>query len=539
MLQLAGWGASALQVGDQRDPAAAAALFDLGSTAFLIFPLPAAALVIATTLAARCGPLLPVWLARAGLPVAAVMVLGAFPLGQFMFALFGLWLIARVRRQAARRRRWRVSGGRAGVVRAAGGPASSPTSGRRACSGRVLASRATERDMRRISRIVRREISRMKEFVVRPLLPQPGSTIDPRDAVGRGAVTKRARELMLGDNNLAISDPRRMGKTVWLDLFCARPGHGFEAVKIDFEGVQTAEQFLIRAVTSLRLHSSLPRQVVTKLKALFDNVEVTGGPVAIKTGVSTRTPTDLLDETIRSVDAHLSDSVLLVIAMDEVPIAIANIARSEGPAAAHQLLQTLRGLRRTGSRLRWIVCGSVGFHHVLRQCHATEGVINDLVSLPLGPLETAEARELAQRLLLGIQRTGSEDAVTSFVEHSGAIPFLLHALAHRLHESGAGPVTADDVALAFRQFMDDRDDSRAVTHLLARVDLLYAHTATLAEAILDRVAMEVATSTVDLAADNRVLDALIDDHYLLEHDRIVSWRYDVLRRIWIHRRRLT
>lgn len=78
-IQLAGWGAAALQVGDQRDPAVAAALFDLGSTGFLIFPLPAAVLVVATTLASRSGQLLPAWLARAGFPVAAVMVLGAFP----------------------------------------------------------------------------------------------------------------------------------------------------------------------------------------------------------------------------------------------------------------------------------------------------------------------------------------------------------------------------------------------------------------------------------------------------------------------------
>lgn len=93
-IQVAGWGAAALQAGDQRDPAVAATLFDLGSTGFLIFPLPAAVVVVATTLADRSGPLLPVWLARAGLPVAGVMVLGAFPFGQFMFALFGLWLIA-------------------------------------------------------------------------------------------------------------------------------------------------------------------------------------------------------------------------------------------------------------------------------------------------------------------------------------------------------------------------------------------------------------------------------------------------------------
>jgi hypothetical protein len=93
LIQLTGWGAAALQVGEQRDPAVAAALFDLGSTGFLIFPLPAAVVVVATTLANRSGPLLPVWLARAGFPVAVVMVLGAFPLGQFMFALFAVWLL--------------------------------------------------------------------------------------------------------------------------------------------------------------------------------------------------------------------------------------------------------------------------------------------------------------------------------------------------------------------------------------------------------------------------------------------------------------
>ena len=87
-------GAAALQAGDQRDPAVAAALFDLGSMGFLLFPLPASLVVLATTLTNRSGPLLPGWLARTGLPLAIVMVLGAFPLGQFMFALFGLWLAA-------------------------------------------------------------------------------------------------------------------------------------------------------------------------------------------------------------------------------------------------------------------------------------------------------------------------------------------------------------------------------------------------------------------------------------------------------------
>lgn len=373
-----------------------------------------------------------------------------------------------------------------------------------------------------------------------PLLPQPGSPIDPRNAVGRAATTARARAELLGANNLGLTDPRRMGKTVWLDLFCAGPGDGLAAVKIDYEGVRTSDEFLLRTVTVLGAYRSLPRQASAKLKALFDGVGVEApGLIKVNVGVSTRTATDLLAETVRSVDDHLGpDDAVLVIAMDEVPLAIGNIAGNEGPEAANQLLQALRGLRRRGSRLRWIVCGSIGFHHVLRRCGATEGVLNDLVNLPLGPLEPADATQLAQRLFLGIGRPADEAAVDALVDRSGRIPYLIHALAHRLHDAGTGSVTAADVGQAFAGFMDDRDGSRAVTHLLTRLDPLYGARARAAERILDRVAMDVSLDTAGLEANGNLLDDLVDDHYLVERDRRMSWRYDVLRQIWVHRRRL-
>jgi hypothetical protein len=373
--------------------------------------------------------------------------------------------------------------------------------------------------------------------MIRPLLPQPGSTIDPRNAVGRRRTTERARRELLAGNNLGLNDPRRMGKTVWLDLFCADPGGSLEAVKIDFEGVRTREAFLIRTATALSKHQALPVQARRKIMALFDNVELSG-PLGIKVGVSTRPPTDLLDETIRSVDDHLDDAVLLVIAMDEVPIAIGNIASNEGPDAANQLLQTLRGLRRGGSRLRWIVCGSIGFHHILRKCDATEGAVNDLVNLPLGPMDTDEAQELCQRLLVGIDREAQEGALEALTECSGSIPFLIHSLAHRLHESGAGPISTDQVETAFIDFMDDRDDSRAITHLVTRLDPLYGERASAAEALLNEVAAKESIGEAEAGRQGGVLADLCDDHYLIAQKGVVRWRYEVLRRIWVHRRKL-
>ena len=92
VLQATAWGAAALQAGETRDPTVAAALFDLGNMAFILFPLPAAVMVAATCLAGA-ETLLPRWAARAGLPLALVMVVATwFGLAPLSFALFGLWL---------------------------------------------------------------------------------------------------------------------------------------------------------------------------------------------------------------------------------------------------------------------------------------------------------------------------------------------------------------------------------------------------------------------------------------------------------------
>ena len=382
--------------------------------------------------------------------------------------------------------------------------------------------------------------------MLKPLQPQPGSTIDPRNAVGRTTTTLRAQRELLAGNNLGINDPRRMGKTVWLDLFCADPGSGLKAVKIDYEGVRSSSEFLHRTLEAVRGFRGLSARGLELLRALFDGLEVQAGPISVRPGVASRTPTDLITQAIRAVDAHLDGDELLVIAMDEVPLAIDNIGHNEGAPAASQLLQILRNLRREARSLRWIVCGSVGFHHILDRCGATEGVINDLVNLPLGPLEDHDARELAERLFLGIECQADPDGVAAMLEHSGGVPFLIHALAHILNDGRTGRVSPADVAAAFVAFMDDRDDSRAATHLVTRLQPYYGNDAALAEAVLDRTATQGPMSPAELhatvasadAALDVVLNHLLDDHYLLHRGGQLSWRYDVLRRIWVHRRQL-
>lgn len=386
-----------------------------------------------------------------------------------------------------------------------------------------------------------------------PILPQPGSTPAPSAFVGRTMTTMTARRDLRAGNNLALTDPRRMGKTFWMRYFC-HITTDFIPVFIDYEGVQTSEQFLLRTAEALGRHEQVPKAAQSRFRGFFEGLGAAGlsldevglGPVKVRVGVQGLSASELLHQCVRAIEDH-PVGLPFLICMDEVPLAVRNIARREGAEAAGQVLQTLRELRGSLGSIRWIVAGSIGFHHVLRECAATEGDINDLDNLPLGPMPEEESIELARRLLLGIDRLpADESAIAALVDFSGGIPFLLHKYASMLHDNpGAGRVTAQEVQDTFEAFVDDRDESRAITHLLTRLDPNYGVDADLARTILDGTAAEPSSQSMESLSQRlgeesdrigRVLDFLVDDHYLSRRGNTVAWRYDILRRIWVRRR---
>jgi len=376
--------------------------------------------------------------------------------------------------------------------------------------------------------------------------PMPGAKGDPvRHFVGRASTTLRAERQLAAGINLSLTDPRRMGKTWWLEHFCATTT-AFMPVYIDYQGITTREEFLVRTAQALGQQRSLPAKVRSLLTSLFENIEEVGaGPVTIKTGVRSQTPTALLVSTVLAVDSNAEDKPVLV-CMDEVPWAIRNITQNEGPQAASELLQALRAIRADGKHLRWIVCGSIGFHHVLRHCGATTGDINDLINLPLGPLEPDDAVELGHRLFLGADIRELGKAAEVLADRCGRVPYLMHAVALRLEETHRGQsIGHDEVHQAFTDYVDDRDDSRPLTHLLERLDTNYGDNTHLAMQILDHLALTdrpvtlaELSSTHASARLGVVVDNLVDDHYLHGVDGGLMWRYDVLRYIWVRRQRL-
>lgn len=377
-------------------------------------------------------------------------------------------------------------------------------------------------------------------MALEPIEPQPGSDRDPANFVGRTAITSQARKRLQVGANLLLTDPRRMGKTFWMHTFAAREKR-FHCYFIDYEGVFTVNDFLIRTADTLVKGGKLPSRAFQKLKTIFDNCDIEiSSPITIKSYHRQTSPHVLLTDILSTLDGEENDVIPLVM-MDEVPMAVNNIAEREGSGAAEEILQTLRALRQKTTRVRWIVTGSVGFHHVLRKTNMTQGVLNDLESLPLGPLPRDEADELARRLLLGVGQEPLDDVVNELVAVSGGIPFLLHKLVGALAQRCYTAFSPSDVRECFENFIDDPDEFRWFEHYLTRVTPHYGERAQVADQILRQTLSQtnewIPVDSLTQGEDfSDVLEDLVKDHYLERRGRSVRWRYPALQYIWARKK---
>ena len=376
---------------------------------------------------------------------------------------------------------------------------------------------------------------------LRPITPQPGNDRNPDNFVGRAKMTERARNRLQVGANLILTDPRRMGKTFWMRTFAAREQQ-FHTYFIDYEGTTTVGEFLTKTAEALITDCSLPTRARKQMATIFDNCELTlsEGPIAIKSHFRQTSPHNLLRRVLTSLETDDGVTIPLVM-MDEVPMAINNIAKNEGSDSADEVLQTLRTLRFEASGIRWIITGSVGFHHVLRRIDATQGVLNDLESLPLGPLTQIEAEELANRLLLGIKQPTIENVVNELIEVSGGIPFLLHKIVKTLEERHTNVIKPHEVRECFEDFIDDPDEFNWFEHYLTRMPLNYGTRAYIADEVLRKTLSETHewVPSSSLTPDNEaadVLEDLIKDHYLERRGLSVRWRYPALQYIWARKK---
>jgi hypothetical protein len=380
----------------------------------------------------------------------------------------------------------------------------------------------------------------------RPVYADPGGKIAASDVFGLDEPVARAWDAIEHGSNLLLDHPRRFGKSTFMGVLVAEPPTGWCARMISVQGWYTTTEFVAALLGCIKDLSGRGKAIADVLNRFFTEAKV--GPITLSNAYHD-TPLEALSQAFDSLNRQLeSNSLRLLLAVDEVSETVREIGRREGAAAARALLGALRRLReQPDSRVQWVMAGSIGFHHVLRELEMTDNVLSVMRRFPLGPLDDISADQLAGGLLegVGLDQALPEHAATraTMVAATDGIPILLHLIGQQVRDSRTKNFGADLVQSTLDQAFRTKENSGDLTHLLSRIDTFYGTNVDAAFAVLDHTSQQDTKRPTLIGevpgATNDVIEWLIDDHYLFQLDGgVLTWRYQSLGRLWRIRRGL-
>ena len=252
------------------------------------------------------------------------------------------------------------------------------------------------------------------------------------DSGGGGNFVGREGDLrriwaQLEHRSVRMTGARRVGKTALLGHLERRP---HRVIRIDLQGHSSLHDLVGQTEDAMNRAGLGPGGAA----AAVDRVEGIETPVL---SLRTRAPADSSPtERLMAAVAHGLEQVpeLLVLALDEVPWWLDDLARAEGPEAARRALALLRRLRedqRFSGRFRMLLTGSVGLAGPADALGAS-AEINDLAPhYELGPLAPSDAMALFEAEVAVRARRVDEAACLCAQRWCAGFPHWIKAVASR------------------------------------------------------------------------------------------------------------
>lgn len=224
-----------------------------------------------------------------------------------------------------------------------------------------------------------------------------GPPVTGEDFYGRIDELVRAHEFLNTNHSLALSAPRRIGKSSFAKrLIEDKKREGWNCVYIDLEGIRTKDEFLqllINQFEKSKIWTEAVNVAGSFINRVFESIKGVG---PVEFDFSSTEKVKNLYASLSEVINHTKDTLIVV---DEITLYLNILDRSdEKHQEAEFFLNWFRSLRQvTGSRIRWIFCGSVGLHNFTRMRNLSM-TINDLVSFDFDALSYDEAKGLINAL---------------------------------------------------------------------------------------------------------------------------------------------
>jgi hypothetical protein len=377
----------------------------------------------------------------------------------------------------------------------------------------------------------------------------PGGQLSASQVVGREDLIAQ----LWGDLRVrsgVLSAERRMGKTSVLSKMLAETPSDFVAVRRDVEGVRSAEEFTEQVCTALRESFTGSQKLASKMANFISKLGITDvGPIKLDFTVQSWKVT--LHEVCRQAEA-CHEELFVVVLLDEIPYMLDSL---EDPVA-REVMDVLREIRSSCSRLRFVLCGSIGLHHVLQRLRApgrSWAPINDMWQCDLPVLAEKDAVELALDLLSNADVTCSESIAVAqtIAAEACCVPYYVHCAVKELRDHADGPVDAGTARKLFRAAAEHTDDPLQLRHYVERVPAYFPDDQEVVHAVLDAVSSKdaglpfdelqrvVGTQVgVEEQRLRNVLDLLERDHYTERPKGRIRFRLPIVRRAWRHFRYL-
>lgn len=380
----------------------------------------------------------------------------------------------------------------------------------------------------------------------------PGGQIDTKSVIGRDRLIQTLWDTV-ALQSLVITAERRIGKTTVIKKMRDEPAMNWVPVFQDLERCHSAEEFAMAVYKEIHHFLSGKGRATRRAKELFTalgGTEVGGLFKLPQTGgshwkdVLTRAIEDLIHEN----DA--TDKNLLFL-WDEVPFMLANIRDREGEQTAMEVLDLLRSLRQTHAGLRMVITGSIGLHHVLsslKDKNYANSPTNDMAAIDVPPLSEQDAIELAVSLIDGetLPSPDKPEVAAKIAREADCFPFYIHHIVKALKIRGLG-ATPDNVEHVVASQLVDANDPWELLHYRERIPIYYGNDQKAVNRILDQLAVQQSTASVNKLLDMlkgasqfddrdrllRLLSLMERDHYLKrEEDGTYQFRFPLIRRWW-------
>ena len=365
------------------------------------------------------------------------------------------------------------------------------------------------------------------------MITNPGGQLDPDEILGRDGLIEELWRTLIGQC-VYMNDLRRIGKTQIMVKMQAQPQNGWVCEKRDLGRFHSAEEFARQAFADSAAVLSGGITAMRRMKKLLQFAEGTEIPGILKLPNGSVPPwKEVLELTFRDITESVAkQSQRMLFLWDEVPFMIDNIAKRQSPQVAMEVLDTIRSLTQDFDRVRVLLTGSIGLHHVLQslqQVGYTGSPLNRMALVRPGPLAPKDATLLASRLLEGdaVQVDDPVKCAAAIASSVGHVAFYIHKLINRLNP--ATTYTAKSIREVLDSELADLNSDWDLEHYRNRLGDYYGDDVPLALEILDAVAIHrsadldkiqsTVSSQMKMETEKlrSVIKLLCKDHYL-EHN---------------------